>query len=207
MEFKSKRILDSDSKSAFEKNHVFEHKPLSISEAGASREARKPELLELNDSLKTALPKLSKREMGNLTSEIRKYYVKKFHRRKTPKYGSLNKGFTSQELQAFFRAIDDDKFHLIFSYQAQLGLRIGEVCRLHLSGINFQTRELTLKTEKAKVIDSLIIPVPLFTDTVNFIRLHESQIEQAGGYLFFNDSRSLRQPSKPPSVAPGRLGC
>ncbi len=78
---------------------------------------------------------------------------------------------------------------------------------MHLSGINFQTRELTLKTEKAKVIDSLIIPVPLFTDTVNFIRLHESQIEQAGGYLFFNDSRSLRQPSKPPSVAPGRLGC
>ncbi len=96
-------------------------------------------------------------------------------------------------MQAFFRAIDDDKFHLIFSYQAQLGLRIGEVCKLHLSGINFQTRELTLKTEKAKVVDSLIIPMPLFTETVNFIRLHESQIEQAGGYLFFKDSNSIRK--------------
>jgi hypothetical protein len=80
----------------FEKNHVFKHKPLSISKAGASRAARKPELLKLKDSLETELPKLSKREMENLTSEIRKYYVKKFHRRKTPKYGSLNKGFTSR---------------------------------------------------------------------------------------------------------------
>ena len=105
------------------------------------RNKQKPELLKLKDSLETALPKLSKREMENLTSEIRKYYVKKFHRRKTPKYGSLNKGFESQELQAFFRVIDGDKFHLLFSYQARLGLRIGEVCRLHLSRINFQTRE------------------------------------------------------------------
>ena len=94
-EFKSKRILDPDSEGVFRKNLVSEHKPLSISEAGASRGARKPELLKLKDSLETALPKLSKREMENLTSEIKKYYVKKFHRRKTPKYGSLNKGFES----------------------------------------------------------------------------------------------------------------
>ena len=64
---------------------------------------------------------------------------------------------------------------------------------MHLSRINFQTRELTLKTEKAKVVDSLIIPMLLFTETVNSVKMHESQIEQAGGYLFFKDSSSVRK--------------
>ena len=41
--------------------------------------------------------------MENLTSEIRKYYVKKFHRRKTPKYGSLNKGFAAKSCRRLCR--------------------------------------------------------------------------------------------------------
>ncbi len=135
---------------------------------------------------------MAKHEIEELTTQIRQVYFKRFHKRKTPKYGSLNKGFTGQELQAFFRVVDDERLKLLFAYQSQLGLRIGEVCRLHLSSINFETRELTLKTEKARVTDSMIIPAPLFADTVTFIGKYTAQIEQAGGYIFFKGGASSR---------------
>ncbi|NYZ61107.1 hypothetical protein H0O01_05425, partial [Candidatus Micrarchaeota archaeon] len=38
-----------------------------------------------------------------ILSEARK---SRFLRRKTPKYGSMNKGFTEDELEAFFSVID-----------------------------------------------------------------------------------------------------
>ena len=52
-------------------------------------------------------------------------------RSRIPKYGSLNKGFTEQELVRFFNVIDNEKFRLLFSYQSQLGLRIGEAVRIN----------------------------------------------------------------------------
>ncbi len=155
--------------------------------------AKKPEYEALKTRLSVLLPKLSKRELEALTGEVRQEYMKRFGRHGKPKYGSLNKGFNEQELQRFFRVIDNDRFRLLFGYQAQLGLRIGEVVRLSMKDINFQTRELTVKTEKARVLDTLIIPIPLFKQTVEFVNTNASLIEQARGYLFFKDEHGNKK--------------
>ncbi len=110
-----------------------------------------------------------------------------------PKYGSLNKGFTEQELLTFFKAINNEKFRLLFSYQAHLGLRIGEAVKLNIKDIKFQSRELIVKTEKAHVIDTCLIPMPLFSQTTVFINAHQQEIASANGYLFFPEpNRSKR---------------
>ena len=59
--------------------------------------------------------------------------------------------------------------------------------KLNLKTINFQTRELTLKTEKARILDALLIPALLFKQTMEFIKANMTRIEQAKGYIFFKD--------------------
>ena len=90
------------------------------------------------------MPRLAKHELEELTTLIRQYYVKRFRRRKTPKYGSINKGFEEREVHDFFKTIDNDKFALLFKYQAFMGLRINEVVKLNIENISFDKRELTL---------------------------------------------------------------
>ena len=70
--------------------------------------------------------------------------------------GSLNKGFTEQEVQRFFKTVDSDKFRLLFSYQSQLGLRVGEAVRINIKDIKFESRELVVKTEKATTLNTLL---------------------------------------------------
>ncbi len=127
---------------------------------------------------------LAKHDIEDIRTIVHQVYVKRFRRSRIPKYGNLNKGFTEYEIQRFFKAIDNDKSRLLFSYQAQLGFRIGEVLRLNLKVINFQTRELTLKTEKARILDTLLIPAPLFKQTMEFIKANMVHIEQTKGYIF-----------------------
>ncbi len=152
--------------------------------------SHKSERQNLKNDLLRLLPTLPKHEVEDIRSIVHQHYVKRFRKSRIPKYGNLNKGFTEYEIQRFFKAIDNDKFRLLFSYQAQLGLRIGEVLRLNLKAINFQTRELTLKTEKARILDTLLIPAPLFKQTMEFIKANMTQIEQANGYIFFKDCAS-----------------
>ena len=115
----------------------------------------------------------------------------RFLRRRTPKYGSMNKGFTAEELQKFFSIVSDARMHLLFSYQAVLGLRIGEAVRVHIKDINLKTRELRIETEKAKTLDFLLIPERLFDATLSYIKNFEAEITNAGGYLFFAQNRHL----------------
>jgi hypothetical protein len=63
-------------------------------------------------------------------------------------HGELNlKAFSYSQLQRFFHAIDSGKFRMLFSYQAQLGLRIGEAESQHQlhrprnEGIDLEDRE------------------------------------------------------------------
>ena len=99
---------------------------------------------------------------------VMQQFRKRFQRSRIPKYGSLNKGFTEPELARFFKAIDNEKFRLLFSYQAQLGLRIGEAVRININDIKFESRELVVKTEKAMTLDTLLIPTA-FSLTFNGI--------------------------------------
>jgi len=118
-----------------------------------------------------------------ILSEARK---SRFLRRKTPKYGSMNKGFTEEELERFFSVVDDPKAHLLFSYQAVLGLRIGEAVRVNVKDINLKTRELRIFTEKSDKTDYLLIPEKLFEATLSYISAYEKDIAVAKGHLFFS---------------------
>ena len=127
-------------------------------------------------------------EVITIFSEARK---SRFLRRRTPKYGTMNKGFTDEELQKFFSVVDDQRFQLLFSFQAVLGLRIGEAVKIHIKDINLKTRELRIETEKAKTLNFLIIPEQLFGMTLNYIRNFETQIVRANGYLFFVEDHHM----------------
>ncbi len=149
--------------------------------------SKKSELEKVKKELEVLLPELGKTDIKALRSIIYQHWQKRFRKNHPPKYGSINKGFTDQEFQKFFRAIDNDRFCLLFLYQAQLGLRIGEAVRVNIKDMDLETRELTLRTEKVQTVDVLLIPVPLFQQTLAFIKAHASRIEQAQGYLFFKD--------------------
>ncbi len=95
-------------------------------------------------SVEEASRMASKWQLEAARSVMVKAYAQRFKRRKEPRYGSINKGFTEPELQRFFRSIASEKFALLFKYQAHMGLRVGEVCQLHISNIDFDKRELTI---------------------------------------------------------------
>ncbi len=148
---------------------------------------------KLKRHIQEVLPQLSFHEIKDVLSVIYRIKKRRFRGNAPPKYGSLNKGFTEQEVQAFFKVIKNDKFRLLFGYQAQLGLRIGEAVKVNVKDIKFETRELIVKTEKAHVIDTMLIPVPLFRQTVEFINRNDKAITQAGGFVFFAElGHSLR---------------
>jgi integrase len=123
---------------------------------------------------------------------VMQQFRKRFQKSRIPKYGSLNKGFTEQEIQMFFRVVTNNKFRLLFSFQAQLGLRIGEAVRINVKEIKFESRELTIKTEKAGTLDVLLIPAPLFQNTLDYIKIHIKAIEKAEGYIFFKEEGKSR---------------
>ena len=116
----------------------------------------------IKGELERTLPTLPKHHLVEVRKMVMQQFRKRFQRSRIPKYGSLNKGFTEQELVRFFKAIDNEKFRLLFLYQSQLGLRIGEAVRINIKDIKFESRELVVKTEKAMTLDTLLIPAPLF---------------------------------------------
>jgi integrase len=139
----------------------------------------------LAEFIKRALPSLSKAQIEEMTAIIRHHYMARFKKRRRPKYGNINKGFTENELVAFLNIIDSPKIRLLFEYQATLGLRIGEAVVVNIKDINLETQEIVVKTEKAKVIDTLKIPFSLFKRTMEFIQANSKNVEEAGGYIFF----------------------
>lgn len=144
-----------------------------------------PKLENVKDYLQHALPKLSKWELEAITTQVRQVYVNKYHHSKLPRYGGLDKCFNDEQISKFFEAIDDDKFYLMFRYQAVLGLRIGEAVKLNLANLQFKEQELRLRSEKSGRLDLLRIPDALFQETLRYIRNYKEGIEKAQGYLFF----------------------
>jgi integrase len=148
-----------------------------------------PILPDARDFVKKALPAMSKNEIESLRSEVKAHYLNRFRRPKTTKYGSLNKGFTESQLNVFLKGIQNIKHRLLFEVMANLGLRIGEAVKVSIKDIDFETREVKIFTEKARQLDSLIIPIPLFRELLEFIKANSAQIEQNEGYVFFREAR------------------
>ena len=151
-------------------------------------------ITEVKDYVKNALPEMGKAKIEELRATIGQYYLSRFTRnRGTPKYGKLNKGFDEKQIQAFFRVIDNPKMKLLFTFQAELGLRIGEVVKVNIKNINLETREMILRTEKTKILDTLLIPLPLFREMLEFIKENSKKIESSGGYIFFNEVKFTKR--------------
>ena len=145
-------------------------------------------------SLEASLPRLPKHQLVEVRKLVTAQFVKRFKKSHIPKYGSINKGFTEQELRRFFSVIENPKFRLLFSYQAQMGLRVGEALRINIRDIRFESRELVVKTEKAMTLDALLIPAPLFKETLEYIESNTKGIEGSGGYLFFKEQGKSTNP-------------
>ena len=141
-----------------------------------------PEAKEILEYFGRYLPKLKLIRGITMLSDARK---RRYLRNRQPKYGSMNKGFTEEELEVFFRFIDEPKFRLLFTYQAVLGLRIGEAVRIHLRDLKLKTKELRIDTEKGKRTDYLPIPNQLFEDTLKYINDYEDEIMKRDGYVFW----------------------
>ncbi len=164
-----------------------------------SRELTKnwPQIKEQISFLGQHLTKWNLVKTIGILSEARK---SRFLRRKTPKYGSMNKGFTEEELEAFFSVIDEPKAHLLFSFQAILGLRIGEAIRVNVSDINLRSRELRIFTEKSHKTDYLLMPEKLFDSVLRYIGSYETDIARADGFLFFSFSHGRRTETTEPHI-------
>ena len=142
----------------------------------------------VSSQLETLADSLPQAKLEELKSTLHKVYKRRFKTTAEPKYGSLNKAFTELELQRFLRSVKSNKFALLFKYQAFLGLRVGEATKLHVSNISFDKRELTIQSEKSRKMDSLIIPVDLFKETIEYMAKNADCIKAANGYVFFKDN-------------------
>jgi integrase len=131
------------------------------------------------------LPKQRLIRAIEILSDARK---RRFLRRRIPKYGTINKGFTEEELIRFLNAVEDPKLALLFTFQAVLGLRIGEAVKIHIRDINLQTKELRIDNQKGSRADCLPVPTQLFEQTVNYINDYEDAIVKAKGYIFWSDT-------------------
>ncbi len=109
------------------------NKAAKLKKENGFKSATVTEYERLINSLYSVLPTLTHHQIKLVKKIVHKQFLKKFAKNQPPKYGSLNKGFTEQEVQLFFRTIDNPKLHLLFSYQAQLGLRIGEAVKLNVN--------------------------------------------------------------------------
>ena len=144
--------------------------------------------------MESTIPYLPKHQLVEIRKLVTSQFVKRFKKNRIPKYGSINKGFTELELKRFFSVIDTPKFHLLFAYQAHVGLRVGEALRINIRDIKFETRELAIRTEKAGTLDILLIPLPLFKETLDYIESNTKGIEGSGGYLFFKEQGKSTNP-------------
>ncbi|MCL4365140.1 tyrosine-type recombinase/integrase [Candidatus Marsarchaeota archaeon] len=156
------------------------------------------ELQELEDRLENdLLGRLSKHKIEELQRVIATHFVKRFiGKRRKAKYGNISKCFKDSEITAFFKVVNDEKFRLLFLYQSTLGLRIGEAVKLNIKDLNLESRELLINTEKEGIgaVDSLIVPMDLFNETLEFIKDNQKEIEKAQGYIFYaNDYKTARK--------------
>lgn len=153
------------------------------------------EFSTLDVELRIASQTLSQHKIERLKQTLHRAYVRRFKTCSTPKYGTLNMVFKDEELREFFRHVASQKFKLIFKFQAYMGLRVGEAVRIRLDDIDFEGRELTIDSEKTRVKDVLRIPAGLFRELGEFVSIHQREIAEAQGYIFFkgNDNNRNRR--------------
>jgi integrase len=164
---------------------------IEVSILNITEDTKLEELERIKGELRELMPLLSKWRVEELQSLISKHYTTKWKHRKFRKYGAINKGFTQEELERFLGAIKIPRFRLLFEYQAYLGFRVGEVCKVNMKDFDFEKRELRVHTEKAHTLDVMRIPQFLYDETLAYIRANTKEIDEAEGYLFYVTNRRI----------------
>ena len=134
---------------------------------------------KLKKHIQKVLPQLSFHEIKDVLSVIYKIKQKRFRGNVPPKYGSLNKGFSEQEVQAFFKAVDNPKLRLLFSFQAQLGLRIGEAVRINIKDMDFQPRRCMIRNHSTDCFRASRKTSPCSTKRSS-LRIRRTMLRQYG---------------------------
>jgi len=167
--------------------------PCNLNSKPSRRETKQmwPDAKEALEFYGRFLPKQRLIQAIELLSDARK---RRFLRRRIPKYGTMNKGFTEPELIRFLNAVEDPRMALLFTFQAILGLRIGEAVKLHVRDLNLQTQELKIDNQKGSRADCLPIPSQLFEQAVKYISDYEDAIAKAKGHLFWAETYPERNP-------------
>lgn len=163
-----------------------------LQEVFAMKEEHLNELIAVERKLNELLPHISKHRLEELKRLVANNFVKRFgHSYKIPKYGRTSKCFSDAQLKAFFDIAgkDSPKLALLFKLQAQLALRIGEAVKVSIKDIDFSTREILIRTEKAQILDTMILPLPLFNELIDYIKANTKEIESADGYIFVPDNK------------------
>jgi integrase len=144
---------------------------------------------------KEFLYSLSWHQLKELNSEIIKILQNKYSKRRTTKYGNLNKGFTEEEVTKFFSMFTkkERKEFLAFKMQALLGLRVGEAVNVKLNDITFEKHSILIHSEKTAKADELYLHDEIYNLLKDFVVEHKEKIAEHAGYLLFSDNPTMQR--------------
>ena len=142
------------------------------------------------------LQDLSQDRLKLLLTSVSETRKRKYKRRNEKKYGSLNKGFTEEELNKLFKFCYNPKAYLCFFLMANLGLRVGEVVRIKLSDISFSKNKIRIETEKSNTIDFLHLHDKVRIPLRSWVRKFQKEIEENEEFIFFSRLPNRKHISK-----------
>lgn len=100
---------------------------------------------------------LKYRDLRRLRKAVRAEWKRRYPEREPPKYGLLNKGFTSSEVQKLLPFVTSQTARDLFEICDGLGLRIGESCALHTDDLNLESRRLWIRSKKGSAPASMYL--------------------------------------------------
>lgn len=110
----------------------------------------------------------------------------KYRLRRGKRYGTLNRGFTDEELSRFLAHVTFPKAKVCFELMALLGLRVGEVVTIKRTDIDFENRLLVLRTEKAGTLDALPLHDRVLAVLHAYLSQYGGAVRQHDEWLFFS---------------------
>lgn len=94
------------------------------------------------------LGKLRKHELEALRARLLDEYRSRYRRPQTPKYGNLDKSFTTGERERFLRCVTNEQARTVFTLMFGLGLRVGEAVSLRTADVDLGRERLWVVGEK-----------------------------------------------------------
>jgi len=110
----------------------------------------------------------------------------KYERIKTPKYGTISKDFTEEELNTFFKNCSSKKALIAFQIMAYLGLRVGEVVTIKITDVDMNKHLIRVNTEKAKTLDELYIHERIRPYLYEWIQNNKEEIKKCDGFVLYS---------------------